>query len=336
VVAAHNEEQNIENRIKNILSQSYPRKCMEIIIVSDGSTDGTNNIVNQLISQHSQPDSQGIIPINLICYSPPRGKPFALNKGVFAATGEIIIFADSRQRFAEDAIQQLVNNFYDERIGCVSGELIFEETVGSSIQAEMGIYWNFEKWLRKLESKTGSVAGATGAIYAIRKKLFSPIPDQTLLDDVLIPLQVIFQGYRVIFESQASAYDTVSKDIAQEKKRKIRTLAGNWQLLFLEPKIFNLTKNKIFMQFFSHKIFRLVVPYFAILLLYCSLVLRTPSAMSIMFMMFLILAIACIPKHIRKFSLISKISGVCRSIILLNYFAFLAPLKLMFNSKKIW
>ena len=191
VIAAKNEEKNIKRRIKNLLDQNYPINKLEIIIVSDGSNDNTNIIVQDLIKKLSDTSLlYGNNILKLIHYNSSHGKPYAINKGVKEAKGKIVVFTDCRQRFSKDAIKHLVANFNDKDVGCVSGELVFEKTPGSSIQAEMGVYWNFEKWLRKTESKTGSVLGATGAIYAIRRELFQPIPNSTLLDDVLIPLNI--------------------------------------------------------------------------------------------------------------------------------------------------
>jgi len=258
VIAARNEEKNMEARIKNLLDIDYPQDKYEVIIVSDGSDDQTNSIVANYSAAHKN--------IRLISYFPSQGKPVALNKGVKEATGEIIVFGDSRQRFEKRAVLELAANFSDPRVGCVSGELVFLEGPDSSIQKEMGAYWHYEKMVRKLESRTGSVAGATGAIYAVRKSLYTDIPRETILDDVLIPLYTILQGYRCVFDPSAVAYDYVSKDMQSELTRKIRTLAGNWQLLALEPKLLLPGANKIWWGFFSHKIFRLLVPFFLIYL----------------------------------------------------------------------
>ena len=264
VMAVKNGENVLERRLKNFLDLDYPKDKLQIIAVSDGSTDRTNEILNEFVA-----NSPGII--KSVIYSPSYGKPYALNKGVSIATGEIILFADSRQIFEPEVIKELVANFYDENIGCVSGELCFLETLDSDIHVEMGAYWKYEKWIRKLESKGGSVVGATGAIYAIRKKLYKPLPVQTLLDDVLTPMNIVMQGYRTVFEPGAVAYDTVSKDLSQERRRKLRTLAGNWQLLNLAPVLFLPWKNPLWWRFISHKICRLIVPFLLPVLLVVSI-----------------------------------------------------------------
>lgn len=136
----------------------------------------------------------------------------------------------------------------------------------------MGLYWKIEKTVRKTESKIGSVAGATGAIYAIRRSLYQELPNETLLDDVLTPMNVVLQGYRTVFDSTAYAYDTVSQNVNQEWRRKVRTLAGNWQFFNISPVLFSPRHNPIWWRFLSHKFFRLLVP-FCLPLLFASAIL---------------------------------------------------------------
>ena len=333
VIAARNEEKNIARRIRNIMNQDYPRKKLEVIIVSDGSADATDDIVKTIISE-TECWMKGFLRMH--SHKPSLGKPFCINTGVAAATGDIIVFTDCRQRFAATAIKELVKNFVAQKVGCVSGELIFEETPGSSIQAEMGAYWRFEKWLRKLESDTGSVPGATGAIYAVRKKLFRPLPVQALLDDVLLPMYICMQGYRTIFESNAIAYDMVSMNLGLEKKRKIRTLAGNWQLLMLEPKLLNPFKNPIWARFFTHKILRLLIPYCFIALIIVAFFLKNVWSVFFLGFVFLFFFISVLPPFQGRLNSLSKLGNIFKSLIFLNYFAFLAPFRLIFSSRKMW
>jgi len=267
IVASNNEEGKIGRRVKNLLAQEYPPGRLEIIVVSDGSTDATETIVKQLAMEQTS----GQASIFCYAYSPSKGKPTALNLGVQKARGEIIIFADSRQQFEKNTIPELVANFADPLIGGVSGELVFLEEGESRIKMQMGAYWKYEKLIRKLESKSGSVVGATGAIYAIRKHLYQPLPAETILDDVLTPLNIVFQGYRIVFDGQAVAYDFISQDVKQEWHRKVRTLSGNWQLVSISPLFRNSLHNFFFWRIFSHKFARLFVPFFLIALLLSSL-----------------------------------------------------------------
>lgn len=333
VIAARNEGASMKRRIHNIIEQDYPKEKLEIIIISDGSKDNTQNVLQ---SMRHEILYLGKDFLRIFHHKSSLGKPSCINKGVMASNGDIIVFGDCRQRFAKNAIKQLIRFFFDPKIGCVSGELVFEEASGSSIQAEIGSYWRFEKWVRKLESATGSVPGATGAIYAMRKRLFRPLPAKTLLDDVLLPMYVCMQGYRTVFESKAIAYDTISKDVRFEKKRKIRTLAGNWQLLFLEPAFLNPLKNPIWVRFISHKIFRLLIPYLFIFLVIVALVLRDFYSLLFLAAVAFSSFFSILPLPGRRFRSLSRFAGIVRSIIMLNYFAFLAPFKLLFSSKKLW
>jgi biofilm PGA synthesis N-glycosyltransferase PgaC len=252
VVVARNESIRLRDRITNLFEQVYPR-ALEIIVVSDGSTDSTRSVL--------APFGERLRLVEL----PPRGKPVALNAGVAAASGEIVVFADARQRFAPDAVLQLVSNFNDPDVGGVTGELILdceaEGRVESTIADGVGLYWRYEKWLRRHESRVQSTLGATGAIYALRRALWQPLPAATVLDDVLAPMRVVLNGKRVVFDDRAMAFDRVPDDGAAESRRKTRTLAGNYQILALEPRLLLPYVNPIWVQYASHKIGRLLVPW---------------------------------------------------------------------------
>jgi cellulose synthase/poly-beta-1,6-N-acetylglucosamine synthase-like glycosyltransferase len=201
---------------------------------------------------------------------PAAGKANALNAAVLRATHPILVFADARQRFAPDAIRRLVAHFDDPLIGAVSGELVLdcEDTVAavegetaSTIAEGVGAYWKYEKWLRRREAEVSSTVGVTGAIYAMRRYLWQCLPTDTLLDDVLGPMRLVLRGYRVTFEPAARAYDEAAPDASHEFRRKTRTLAGNFQLLVHEPRVLVPGMNPVWVQFVSHKIARLLVPY---------------------------------------------------------------------------
>ncbi len=332
IVVVRNEAVRIERRLANLLEQTYPPSKMEIIVVDDGSTDDTSLRVQSWMQAHC-----GECGCLLIRHTPSRGKAFGVDAAAERATGDILVFCDARQRFVQDTLLQLVLNFADPQVGCVSGELVFETTEGSDIQVEMGSYWSFEKWVRKLESRTGSVAGATGAVYAIRKSLFRPIPSHTILDDVMIPLQTALQGYRIVFDPEARAYDVVSKDMQQEGRRKVRTLAGNWQLLVLEPRLAHPLKSPIWFRFISHKICRLLVPYWGICMVICALLIR--DVVSILFLVgfsgILGIAFAPIPERLSG-TLMGKAARVVRAVVYLYAFAAVAPFRLLFSSKSLW
>ena len=263
VVAARNEAARLPARIEDLLAQAYPGPC-EIIVVSDGSTDDPRGALAPY--QAASGSSRKIHLIEV----PAGGKPRALNAGVAASTGEILIFADARQQFAAGAIAALVGNFSDPAVAGATGELVLdceERGVDTAVGEGIGLYWKYEKSLRRNESRVWSTLGATGAIYALRRRCWSPLPDATLLDDVLAPMRAVLAGGRIVFEESAVAYDRASTDAATESRRKTRTLAGNYQILAQEPRLLLPFANPVWLQYVSHKIGRLVVPWALVALL---------------------------------------------------------------------
>ena len=256
VLAARNEGRRLPGRIRNLLEVAYPGP-REIIIVSDGSTDDTAEAVRAF--------GRAVRLIEV----PSGGKPRALNAGVAAASGEILVFADARQRFSTDALIQLVGNMADPQVGGVTGELVLDVEQAPDGRAErastvsegVGLYWKYEKWLRRNESLIWSTLGATGAIYALRRSLWEPLPPDTLLDDVLAPMRAVLAGSRIVFEEQARAFDRASADAAVESRRKVRTLAGNYQILAHEPRLLLPFANPVWLQYLSHKVARLAIPW---------------------------------------------------------------------------
>jgi len=178
------------------------------------------------------------------------------------ATGEILIFTDARQRLDKDAVRELVKYFADNKVGSISSALFYENEKHNNKTAEgIGLYWKYEKFIRKSESRMGSMLGATGALYAIRRELFPKLPANLILDDIYIPMKIIEKGYRAIFDAKAKVYDTVYDNPKSEFLRKVRTLAGNYQLFIYLGHLFNPLKGKISWQFFSHKFLRLLAPF---------------------------------------------------------------------------
>ncbi|MGD0939344.1 MAG: glycosyltransferase family 2 protein [Terracidiphilus sp.] len=272
VLAVHNGMALLPRKIESVLSLDYPN-IKEIIIVSDGSNDGTAEF---LARQH---DSR-ITPIILKEHG---GKAVAVNAGMARATAEVILFIDLRQEIAPGAIQQLVSNFADPSVGCAAGELILRrgsQDVGSA--AVSGAYWRYEKWIRTCESICGSPVGVSGCFYAIRRELAVPQPAGMILDDMFQPLSIIRQGYRSVLDQRAYVYDTLPAKIGEEFHRKVRTLAGNFQLFRLAP--WTLTPhNPVLFQLVSHKVVRLAVPYLAVLLLVSTMALSGRSPVFLVF-----------------------------------------------------
>jgi cellulose synthase/poly-beta-1,6-N-acetylglucosamine synthase-like glycosyltransferase len=186
------------------------------------------------------------------------------------ARGEVLLLCDARQQLEGEALGELVANLADPTVGAASGELHIRS--GASCSAEgVGAYWRFEKGVRKLESRVGSTVGVTGAIYVVRRRLVPTLDPRTILDDVAIPMQVAQQGYRVVFEPAARAWDDPVEEARREFRRKVRTLAGNYQLVALNPSLMLPWRNPLLFPFLSHKLARLLVPWCLILVLATSL-----------------------------------------------------------------
>ncbi len=282
ILIARNEVERIGARIDNLLACDYPAGRRQIVVVSDGSTDGTATAL--------APYADRIDRIEL----PPVGKAAALNHAVALAHHDVLVFADARQAFDRDALVALVAPFVDPGVGAVTGQLLLDSETGerrcrhrrgqsrwaqgerrvttrSAAADGMGLYWKYEKALRRMESSIGSTLGATGAIYAMRRALWRPLPADTLLDDVLAPMRVVLGGHRVVFEEGARAFDRASTSADIEARRKVRTLAGNVQILWLEPRLLLPGLNPVWWQYLSHKVGRLVVPYALLTLFAASL-----------------------------------------------------------------
>jgi poly-beta-1,6-N-acetyl-D-glucosamine synthase len=256
VIAARNEAANLPAKIENLRRLRYPPERIQIVIVSDGSTDATADILRR--------EGAAIVRVLL---DQPQGKAAALNEAVRHASGELLFFQDARQQVDSDALRELTGCFADPSVGAASGELLLESATGAP--HSLGLYWTIEKAVRKLEASCGSVVGVTGAIYAIRRELYTPMPAGTILDDVFIPMYIAHSGRRVVFQPSAMAHDRVFPEKGREFARKVRTLTGNYQLLQLAPWMLS-AANPLLFRFVSHKLLRLLVPLLLVLMLVAS------------------------------------------------------------------
>ena len=237
----------IREKLRSVLGQDYPRDLMEIIVLSDGSTDETDDIVREFAAD-------GIELIRL----PHGGKPAALNVGFQRARNEILVLTDVRQTINRECMKGLVSCFADPNVGVVSGELLIRPG-DLTEQVDIGLYWRFETWMRRELARLDSIFGATGPIYAIRRSLAVELPNEILLDDVYLPLTAFFRGYRLVVEESARAFDHPAK-LGGEFQRKLRTLAGNYQILKYMPQLLG-PRNRMWFHFVSYKLGRLLLPY---------------------------------------------------------------------------
>jgi biofilm PGA synthesis N-glycosyltransferase PgaC len=269
LLVVRDEEAHLEDKLRNLLALDYPREKLEVLVVSDGSTDRTESIAAGFAGAG----------VRLLPLAPPRGKACCLNEAVPQARGEVLLLTDARQALAADAVRRLVACLGDPSVGAASGELHLVASPGRAPEA-VGLYWKYEKLIRRSESRFDSTVGVTGALYAVRKELFVPLDPRAILDDVLVPMEVVLAGRRVVFEPEARAFDRLAENPAHEYRRKVRTLAGNYQLLALRPALLDPFRNRLFFQLVSHKLSRLAVPWCLLLLLVAGagLALERPGA----------------------------------------------------------
>jgi cellulose synthase/poly-beta-1,6-N-acetylglucosamine synthase-like glycosyltransferase len=242
----------VRERVADLLQSSYPAPLLEIVVGIDPAN-----------GQSTPADLQSLDPrVAVILGDAPGGKAATLNAAVRAARGELLVFADTAQRFDRDAIPALVAEMSDPAFGAVSGMLELPRGTGASTPADR--YWRYERWLRHWEARLHSSVGVTGAIYAMRRSLWSPLPAGLILDDVYVPMRLALDGWRIGFTEHALAHDVRRFAARQEYRRKVRTLTGNLQICAWLPAVLNPARNPIWVQFLCHKLLRLLTPYLAL------------------------------------------------------------------------
>ena len=248
-----------------------------------------------------------------------QGKAAGLNDAIRLATGDVLLFTDARQRIESGALRLLIENFAGIEVGAASGELMLGDPTTGETGKGMGLYWRVEKKIRELESASGSVAGATGAIYCARRGLLAarPLPEGTILDDVLLPMQVVRQGD------------------GREFSRKVRTLTGNYQLLQIAPWLLR-AENPIRFEFISHKLSRLAVPFALLALLLASLALPTPFYRVALAAQLAFYALSLLALSNFKIGPLSRIADPARTFVVLNSAAVIAFVNFVTGRKAVW
>jgi cellulose synthase/poly-beta-1,6-N-acetylglucosamine synthase-like glycosyltransferase len=255
VIAAYNEEDVIGKKLRNCLALDYPAERIEFLLGSDGSTDQTNEILSDCVDAR----------IRAFLYQERAGKLNVLNKIVPAARGDILVFSDANTMYESDAVQKLVRHFEDLTVGGVCGRLILMNPNDSDGGRGEGLYWRYENVLKRAEGLIYTVIGANGAIYAIRRELFRPLPARAVvMDDFLIPLRVLEQGQRVVYDPDARAIESTSPDMHGEFTRKVRIAAANFNAIPHILGLLNPLRGFVALALWSHKMVRWSVPFLAI------------------------------------------------------------------------
>lgn len=265
LISVHNEAAKLPAKVGSLLAGPGAAAIREILIGSDGSSDDPAAALAPLADAR----------IRLRIFAVRRGKPSVLNELMREATGDVVVMTDARQALGTGALDALLAPFADRSVGVVSGHLVFRMPAdAASATHGVGTYWNYEKGIRRAESQSGSVPGATGALYAIRRSLLAPIPADTLLDDVAIPMQAIERGGRCVFAPEAVCFDEPSVSSGREAIRKRRTIAGNIQLLLRHPRWMLPWRQPAWWRFIGHKVLRLFAPLWLVALFASCLFLR--------------------------------------------------------------
>ncbi|HYU47535.1 MAG TPA: glycosyltransferase family 2 protein [Terriglobales bacterium] len=326
VMVVRNEAAIVVRKLENLLSLDYPEAKLDVVVVSDGSSDGTGGMLERFVRGGR---------VRTMMKPVSEGKAAGLNDAVQLASGEVLLFTDVRQQIEPGALRLLMENFADPEVGAASGELMLGDPTNGETGKGMGLYWRIEKKIRDLESASGSVAGATGAIYCARRSLLEPLPAGTILDDVLIPMQVARQGARVIFDSRARAWDSADLGGSREFARKVRTLSGNYQLLQLAPWLLS-SNNPIRFEFISHKLSRLAVPFALLALLLASLFLRQPLYRAALIAQFVFYALSLVAMAGVRIGPLSRIADPARTFVVLNCAAMVAFINFVTGRKAVW
>lgn len=324
VLAVYNSQDFVARRLDNLLRLDYPTNLLDIIVVSDGSTDATDNIVRSYAGRN----------VRLIRVS-HGGKSAALNAAIEHAAGELLLFADVRQTFDSQALRHLVANFADPTVGAVTGELKFVHSDRVGEAADIDVYWKYEIWARQRHSQIDSIFNTTGCIYALRRSLAEPVPPDTLVDDAIIPLHAFFRGYRVVIDTEALAFDYgVVK--GGEFRRKLRTLGGVWQAWVRMPQLFT-SANRMRMHFLPHKFGRLILPWMILVALLATWLLPdSPVRSRLLFVALLVLVLAALDPLLPKTFFLRRISSPARSFVVLNAAALLSMMVFFVPPERLW
>jgi cellulose synthase/poly-beta-1,6-N-acetylglucosamine synthase-like glycosyltransferase len=245
-------------KLESLFAQDYPADRIEIIVYCDGCSDASARVAEEIAGGAAAANRVRVISI-----PERRGKPAALNRIASEARGDLLLMNDVRQPFSPNAVSALCAAMSDPVVGCATGNLVLQGGAPS------GVYWRYENWIRRQESRFRGVVGMSGSIAMMRRSDWSPLPEPLILDDVWIPMKLGLHGRRVVFVEQAEARDAAFED-EHEFRRKVRTLAGNYQLFAWMPALLSPFANRQWFETIAHKLLRLVAPWLMILLAICS------------------------------------------------------------------
>jgi cellulose synthase/poly-beta-1,6-N-acetylglucosamine synthase-like glycosyltransferase len=323
LLPVRNGERWLRAKLESLLALDYPAELVEILVISDGSTDGTEAIAREFAAGGR---------VHLLRIG-GGGKAVALNAGLERARGELLFLTDVRQALEPKSLRNLVSCFADPSVGAASGELVIRDGATRE-EVSVGLYWKYELWLRKHESRVDSVMGATGCIYAMRRELARPLPPGTLVDDMFLPLAAFFRGYRIILDDTAKAFDYPAA-LDTEFRRKVRTQAGVYQIVRLYPQLLT-GRNRMWLAFVSHKLARLLLPFALLLIAATSFALDAPWRLPVLLAQALLYGTALLDTVVPEGLPVKRLSAPLRSFVVLLAAAFCAAFVLFRPPNEIW
>lgn len=321
VVSAYNEERYIKEKIENFLSLDYPEGKVELLIGSDGSTDRTASLISSFSNER----------VKFFEFPIRRGKISVLNDIVKEVKGEIIVFSDADTMYDKDAVKNLVRYFGDEEVGGVCGRLALSQT--SHSLSEEGLYWKYENFIKEKESEIGTIVGINGQIFAVRKGLFEPLPENIITEDQVLGMKIVGRGYRILFDREAIAREDIGT-LKEEFERRVRISAGNFQSISFSAKVLDPRMGYASFALWSHKILRWFAPFFLISIFIANLfLLDSPIFKLIFFSQALFYSIPILYYLLTKMGLNVTILKVISYFVIMNlailigFFRFLAKVQ---------
>jgi cellulose synthase/poly-beta-1,6-N-acetylglucosamine synthase-like glycosyltransferase len=320
IIAAHNEERNIRQKINETLKLDYPKDRLEVIVASDGSTDGTESVVRAVRDKR----------VRIIAFGERRGKTSVQNEAVKQSSGEVLVFSDATTVFDRGALKALAANFADPRVGAVGGELRYVNKSGSAAGQGGGFYWKYERAIKRLESRVNSLIGVSGCCYAVRRSLYEDIPHD-LISDFVIAQLIYKKGRRTVYEPEAVSYEetneSFSDEFAMRVRVAVRTLHGLWRMRGL----MNPLRYGFFsIQLLSHKILRDLIPVFFAAVLFVNIELLLERSAALMYavilafqLLFYGLVIAGWVMRGRRFASIPYYFFITNTALLVGFMRFL-------------
>jgi cellulose synthase/poly-beta-1,6-N-acetylglucosamine synthase-like glycosyltransferase len=324
IIPVHNGGQFLAAKLDSVLSSDYPPAKLEVLVLSDASIDDTDSIAEAYAST-------GRVRFMRL---PRGGKAAALSTAFQHSAREIFLLTDVRQTLDRNCTRLLVSRFHDPTVGAVSGNLKIRggET---SAEASVGLYWHYESWIRHNLSLIDSLLGATGPIYAIRRSLARPLPKGCILDDMWLPLQVVLDGKRTPLAEDSIAWDYPT-DLQSEFGRKVRTQAGLYQLLALEPRLLKPWSNRLWVSFMILKLGRLFLPHLLIILFVVSFWLPAPIKLMVLTPQIIFYALSFLDHFIPEGTKAKRITGPAATVATLIAAAFCAQAIFFTDPGKLW